>query len=91
MTILKQETNSNYNKLTLTKDEARIKLSTKLSQEQNERAYNLALDIIDIVDKSLLTKTLRGTFIYKDTQLSIKLKYNNRKEKCVVSFYTKEF
>ena len=87
MKILEQRTNGNYNKLTITNNEARVKLSNKLSEKQNRRTLDFATDIVSKIDKNLLVKTLRGNFSYDDGRMSIKLKYNHREGGCIASFH----
>ena len=87
MKIKIQNTNSSYNKLTLTSDEARVKLSSIMSREQNERTLIFANEIINEIDKKLFEQTLRGNFMFGKNILYIKLRYNKKPRKAVINFY----
>jgi len=79
-------TNNSYNKLTLTATEARLKFKKEESISNQEKVIKLANIAKNTIDKNLLTKTLRGNFIFDEGTVYIELRYGRKTGKCVAYF-----
>ena len=80
------ETKGSTNKLTLTTNEARLKLTENTKRDERMRIDTLTETIRNTIDKDLLVNTLRGDFRFKDDNLYIVLKYGRKTGKCIVYF-----